>query len=57
MATPGQQAAAALQSGGVTRFADTNPNHDDGIQLAGFLFDDDSQKVCKGRGSRRDDCA
>ena len=37
MATPGQQAAAALQSGGVTRFADTNPNQDDGVQLANFL--------------------
>ena len=37
MATPGRQAAAALQSGGVTRFADTNPTDDDGIQLAGFL--------------------
>ncbi len=37
MATPGQQAAEALRSGGVTRFADTNPNQDDGVQLAGFL--------------------
>ena len=36
MATPGRQAAAA-QSGGVTRFADTNPTDDDGIQLAEFL--------------------
>ena len=37
MATPGQQAAAALQSGGVKGFADTDPNRDDGVQLAGLL--------------------
>ncbi len=36
MATPGQQAAEALRSGGVRRMADTDPQAD-GMQLAGFL--------------------
>jgi len=37
MATPGQQAAQALKSGGVRRMADSEPNRDDGVQLAGLL--------------------
>lgn len=37
MATPGQQAAQAMQSGGVTAFADNQPRQDDGVQLAGLL--------------------
>ena len=37
MATPGQQAARALRTGGVTQFADTQPQVDEGIQTAGFL--------------------
>lgn len=37
MATPGQQAAKALQTGGVTEFADTQPQVDEGIQSASFL--------------------
>ena len=37
MATPGQQAAQALRQGGVTEFADTQPNVDEGIQTANFL--------------------
>lgn len=37
MATPGQQAAQALRQGGVTKFADTQPNVDEGIQTANFL--------------------
>jgi len=47
MATPGRQAAEALRSGGVTRFADTNPTDDDGIQLAG-LFSTLIKKSAKG---------
>ena len=37
MATPEEQATDALRSGGVTGFADTNPNEDNTIQLASFL--------------------
>ena len=37
MATPGQQAARALRTGGVTQFADTNPQLDEGIQNANAL--------------------
>jgi len=37
MATPAQQAARALRTGGVTQFADTQPQVDEGIQTAGFL--------------------
>lgn len=37
MATPAQQAARALRTGGVTQFADTQPQVDEGIQLAGGL--------------------
>jgi len=37
MATPGQQAAQALRQGGVTKFADTQPNVDEGIQNANWL--------------------
>ena len=37
MATPGQQAARALRTGGVTQLADTRPQVDEGIMLAGGL--------------------
>ena len=37
MATPGQQAAQAMQSGGVRRMADSQPGVDEGIQNASWL--------------------
>ena len=37
MATPGQQAARALRTGGVTQLADTQPQLDEGIQNANAL--------------------
>ena len=37
MATPGQQAARALRTGGVRQLADTQPQLDEGIQNANAL--------------------
>jgi hypothetical protein len=44
MATPGQQAAQALQSGGVRRMADSQPYTDERIQQAGFALNKILQK-------------
>ena len=37
MATPGEQVAQAVQSGGVRRMADSQPGMNENIQLANFL--------------------